>query len=74
MPGDNGMEHRNPVLLLRPTEAAAALGVSRSKIYELLARRVIPSVRLDGSIRVPAIQLHAWIETQMREQEEVAGR
>ena len=68
------MEHRNPVLLLKPAEAAAALGVSRSKIYELLSRRVIPCVRLDGSVRVPAIQLHAWIEAQTREQEEVASR
>jgi excisionase family DNA binding protein len=68
------MEHRTAILLLKPTEAAAALGISRSKVYELLARRVIPSVRLDGSIRVPAIQLQAWIEAQMREQEEIAGR
>ena len=68
------MEYRKTILLLRPAEAATALGVSRSKIYELLSRRVIPSVRLDGSIRVPAIQLQAWIEAQVREQEEVAGR
>jgi excisionase family DNA binding protein len=68
------MEHRNPVLLLKPAEAAAALGVSRSKVYDLLSRRVIPSVRLDGSIRVPAIQLRAWIEAQVRDQEEAAGR
>ena len=68
------MEHRKTLLLLRPAEAAAALGVSRSKIYELLSRRVIPSVRLDGSIRVPAIQLQAWIEAQVRDQEEAAGR
>ena len=68
------MEYRKTILLLRPAEAATALGVSRSKIYELLARRVIPSVRLDGSIRVPAIQLQAWIEAQVREQAEGAGR
>ena len=61
-------------LLLRPGEAAAALGVSRSKIYELLSRRAIPSVRLDGSIRVPAVQLIAWIDAQIRDQEEAAGR
>ena len=67
------MEHRKSILLLRPVEAAAALGVSRSKIYELLSRRVIPSVRLDGSIRVPAIQLQAWIEARMREQEEASS-
>ena len=32
-------------LLLRPTEAAAAIGVGRSKVYELLARGDLPSVR-----------------------------
>jgi excisionase family DNA binding protein len=68
------MERTRTVLLLRPAEAAVALGVSRSKVYELLARRVIPSVRLDGSIRVPAIQLQAWIEMQLRQQEEGADR
>jgi excisionase family DNA binding protein len=57
-------------LLLRPGEAAVALGVSRSKIYELLSSRAIPSVRLGGSIRVPAIQLQAWIDGQVREQSE----
>ena len=55
-------------LLLRPVEAAVALGVSRSKLYELLSRGVLPSVRLDGSIRVPAVRLRAWIEAQIREQ------
>ena len=55
-------------LLLRPMEAARALGISRSKVYDLLARGVIPSLRLDGSIRVPAIQLQAWIDAQLRDQ------
>lgn len=68
------MEPIEKRLLLRPGEAAAALGVSRSKLYELLSRRAIPSIRIDGSIRVPAIQLSAWIEAQMREQAEAAGR
>ena len=62
-PGE--MEQR---LLLRPVEAADALGISRSKVYDLLARGVIPSLKLDGSIRVPAIQLQAWIQAQTREQ------
>jgi excisionase family DNA binding protein len=68
------MEYGKTIFLLRPAEAATALGISRSKIYDLLSRRVIPSVRLDGSIRVPAIQLQAWVESQLREQAEAAGR
>jgi excisionase family DNA binding protein len=44
-------------LLIRPLEAAAMLSVSRSKIYELLAKNLIPSVRVGGLIRVPRAAL-----------------
>ncbi len=42
-------------LLLRPSEAAEVLGVSRSKCYELIASGAIPSVRLERGklVRVP---------------------
>ncbi len=40
-------------LLLRPVEAAEAIGISRSKIYELLASGELPSVRIGASVRVP---------------------
>ena len=33
-------------ILLRPAEAAEMIGVSRSKIYELIASGAIPSVGL----------------------------
>jgi excisionase family DNA binding protein len=49
-------------LLLRPTEAADAIGVGRSKIYELLASGELPAVRIGGSVRVPAAALRIWIE------------
>lgn len=49
-------------LLLRPTEAAEAIGIGRSKIYELLASGDLPSIRIGSSIRVPLDQLRAWIE------------
>jgi len=55
-------------LLLRPQEAGEALGVSRSKAYELIANRTIPSIRVGGSVRVPANALRDWIERQMAEQ------
>lgn len=55
----------NQRLLLRPTEAAEALGVSRSKVYELIAAGTIPSVRIGGtSVRVPAEELRAWVSRQ----------
>jgi excisionase family DNA binding protein len=51
-------------LLLRPAEAAEILGVSRSKLYELIAQGKIPSVRLDEGrlIRVPIAALKALVE------------
>jgi excisionase family DNA binding protein len=52
-------------LLLRPVEAAEAIGVSRSKIYELLASGDLPSVRIGASVRVPVEALRAWIAEQL---------
>jgi excisionase family DNA binding protein len=49
-------------LLLRPIEAAEAIGVGRSKMYELLASGELPSVRIGSSIRVPVDQLREWIQ------------
>jgi excisionase family DNA binding protein len=51
-------------LLLRPAEAAEAIGIGRSKIYELLARGELPSVRIGSSIRVPVDRLREWIESK----------
>jgi len=40
-------------VLLRPTEAADLISVSRSKMYQLIAARQIPSVRVGSMVRVP---------------------
>ena len=40
-------------LLLTAEEAAAALGIGRTKLYELLRAGVIEWVRIDGCRRVP---------------------
>jgi excisionase family DNA binding protein len=52
-------------LMLRPTEAADAIGVSRSKAYELIARGEIPSVKVGGCVRVPVDALRQWIDRQL---------
>ena len=52
-------------LLLRPVEAAEAIGISRTKIYELLARGELPSIRVGSSVRVPVDALRAWIAQQL---------
>ena len=42
-----------PRLLLTVPEAAEALAISRSKLYELLASGEVASIRIDGSRRIP---------------------
>jgi excisionase family DNA binding protein len=49
---------------LRPLEAAQAIGIGRSKIYELLAEGEIPSVRIGGVVRVPVDKLKEWIKSR----------
>lgn len=49
-------------LLLTPTEAAAALGIGRSKVYELMQTGQLPSVHIGACRRVPAEALHAFLE------------
>jgi prophage regulatory protein len=51
-------------LLLRPSEVVQVLGMGRSLVYELIARKEIPSVRLGRCIRVPAESLQRWIRDQ----------
>jgi excisionase family DNA binding protein len=48
--------------LLRPLDAAAALGISRSKLYEEIHHGRIPVVRVGNLMRVPRL----WIERQIK--------
>ena len=52
-------------MMLRPAEAAEALGVSRSKAYELIAAGDIPSVRIGGCVRIPVDALREWIDHEL---------
>ena len=61
-------------LLLRPVEAAEAIGVGRSKVYAMLASGELPSVRIGGSVRVPVEALRAWIDRQVSAHHETSGR
>lgn len=55
-------ENLPPVLKVK--EVAALLRISRSQAYELIARRVIPSVRLGKSIRVSRAALEEYLTLQ----------
>jgi len=50
-------------LLLTPTEAAHALGIGRSKLYQLLQTGQLASVRIGSCRRVPAEALHSFLLT-----------
>ena len=49
-------------LLYRPAEAAELLSLSRVKLYQLLTRGEIWSVKIAASRRIPASELHAYVE------------
>ena len=51
-------------LLLRPSEGAQVVGLSRSKFYELLSSGQIPSITIGKARRVVAEDLRAWVEAQ----------
>ena len=56
-------------LMLRPREAAAAVGVGRTLSYRLVKAGVIPSCRVGKSIRIPVAALRAWAEAQGKPQD-----
>ena len=56
-----------PVLLLRPEDAARALGVGRTKVYELMRSGALRSVRVGGLRRVPVAALNEFV-TRLEEE------
>jgi len=56
-------------ILLRPTEAADFLGIGRSKVYELIGKKELPSIRIGASVRVPLAELRLWIAARVRDSE-----
>ncbi|HEV2372750.1 MAG TPA: helix-turn-helix domain-containing protein [Streptosporangiaceae bacterium] len=54
-------------LLLTVPEAAEALAISRSKLYELIASGAVASIRIDGSRRIPLTALDAYVSKLLTE-------
>src|ERR1051325_9073645 len=65
-PGDSGTARsvgsESMPLLLEAPDVARLLGLGRTKVYELIARRQIPTIRVGRCVRVPASALARWIE------------
>jgi len=57
-------------LLLTPSEAAKALSISRSKLYELIGQGRLSTVQIDTSRRVPAQSLLEFIQHLQHEEAE----
>jgi excisionase family DNA binding protein len=55
-------------VLLRPEEAARAVGLSRSQFFKLLADGSIRSLKVGRLRRVPVAELEAWVAREMAEQ------
>jgi excisionase family DNA binding protein len=49
-------------ILVRVERAAEMLGISRSQVYVLLARREIESVAIGRSRRIPVQSLHQYVD------------
>jgi excisionase family DNA binding protein len=51
-------------ILMKPAEAAAALGIGRNRIYELIAQGRIPVVRVGQRDMIAADALREWAKAQ----------
>ena len=51
-----------PMLVLTIPQVADALGIGRTKVYELIRRQGLPTVTIGNVKRVSMASLHRWIE------------
>ena len=50
-----------PALLVRPEDAAEALGIGRTKVYELMRSGALRSVKIGGLRRISAAALAEFV-------------
>ena len=55
-------------LLLSPDETCDIIGVRRSKLFDLLKRGEIPSIKIGRLRRIPAEGLRTYVERQLAAQ------
>lgn len=59
-------------LLVSPEEAAEALGIGRSTVYDLMRLRLLPSVRIGRARRIPTDALRQYVTRIAAEAEDAA--
>jgi excisionase family DNA binding protein len=52
-------------LLISTGEAADWLGIGKTKLYELIGRGDIPTVRIGRAVRIPAAAIEDWVRRQL---------
>lgn len=55
-----------PRLALSAPEVAEAIGISETKVYEMLAAGQLPSVRVGRRQVIPVAALARWLDEQVR--------
>jgi excisionase family DNA binding protein len=53
--------------MLRPADVASLLGVTKGRVYQLIAARELPAIRVGGALRIPRAAWEAWLRRRSRE-------
>lgn len=59
------MRESNEPLVYTVAEVAEQLKLSKSKVYDLVSRRQIPTVKIGSRVLIPRKQLIEWIDRQL---------
>ena len=68
------MNLQEGVPLLKATEVADILNISRSLVYRLIHTGVIPSIRINQAVRVYQDDLYSYIESNRIEVDSYSSR
>jgi excisionase family DNA binding protein len=68
MPDKPSLEPATQPVLLTPEQAALRLGISRWKVYDLLRRGQLSSVRIGSCRRIPTAAIDDFIATLLERQ------
>ena len=60
--GERGIRSR--IEMLRAGDIAPQLGVSRSRVYQLMAAGLLPAIRQGRSLRIPRRAWEQWLRYQ----------
>ena len=59
-------------ILLTIREAGEAIGIGKSKMYELIREGEIPILRIGRAVRIPAADLRLWVSRQLQRDDDLS--